>query len=140
MILGEDPFMVGRICEKMFASTYSRELVKRGWSERGVISAMAPVDAALYDIMSKSTGLPLYKFLGGYRDSVPVYVTGGYYREGKGIAELVEEFYLAALSRPPTETERRAVLERLDRASDRRAALEDLLWALVNSKEFLLRQ
>jgi L-alanine-DL-glutamate epimerase-like enolase superfamily enzyme len=75
----------------MFAATYGREPSTRGWSEYGVISAMAPVDAALYDIMAKSTGLPLYKFLGAYRDSVPVYVTGGYYREGKGIPELVEE-------------------------------------------------
>jgi len=91
LVIGEDPFMVGRIWEKMFAATYGREPSTRGWSEYGVISAMAPVDAALYDIMAKSTGLPLYKFLGGYRDSVPVYVTGGYYREGKGIPELVEE-------------------------------------------------
>jgi L-alanine-DL-glutamate epimerase-like enolase superfamily enzyme len=91
LVVGEDAFMVGRIWEKMFAATYGREPSTRGWSEYGVISAMAPVDAALYDIMAKSTGLPLYKFLGGYRDSVPVYVTGGYYREGKGIPELVEE-------------------------------------------------
>src|SRR5579864_5945347 len=91
LVVGEDPFMVGRIWEKMFGATYSRELEKRGWSRSGVISAMAPVDAALYDIMAKSTGLPLYKFLGAYRDSVPVYVTGGYYREGKGIPELVQE-------------------------------------------------
>jgi L-alanine-DL-glutamate epimerase-like enolase superfamily enzyme len=91
LVVGEDPFMVGRIWEKMFAATYGREPSTRNWSEYGVISAMAPVDAALYDIMAKSTGLPLYKFLGGYRDSVPVYVTGGYYREGKGIPELVEE-------------------------------------------------
>lgn len=91
LVVGEDPFMVGRIWEKMFAATYGREPSTRGWSEYGVISAMAPVDAALYDIMAKSTGLPLYKFLGAYRDSVPVYVTGGYYREGKGIPELVEE-------------------------------------------------
>jgi L-alanine-DL-glutamate epimerase-like enolase superfamily enzyme len=91
LVIGEDPFMVGRIWEKMFAATYGREPSTRGWSEYGAISAMAPVDAALYDIMAKSTGLPLYKFLGGYRDSVPVYVTGGYYREGKGIPELVEE-------------------------------------------------
>lgn len=91
LLAGEDPFMVGKIWEKMFAVTSSRELSKRGWSQAGVISAMAPVDAAIYDIMSKSAGLPLYKFLGAYRDSVPVYITGGYYREGKGIPELVKE-------------------------------------------------
>lgn len=91
LVLGEDPFMVGKVWEKMFAITYDRELAKRDWSREGVISAMAAIDAALYDIMAKSADLPLYKFLGGYRDSVPVYVTGGYYREGKGIKELVEE-------------------------------------------------
>ncbi len=91
LILGEDPFLVGKIWEKMFSVTYSRELSERGWSQGGVVSAMAPVDAALYDIMAKFAGLPVYKFLGAYRDSVPVYVTGGYYQEGKGIPELVQE-------------------------------------------------
>src|ERR1700722_9679304 len=91
LVVGEDPFMVGRIWEKMFAATYAREPSTRAWSQQEIISAMAPIDAALYDIMAKSTGLPLYKFLGGYRDSVPVYVTGGYYREGKGIPELIQE-------------------------------------------------
>ncbi len=91
LVVGEDPFMVGRVWEKLFALTYDRELVKRGWSREGVMAAIAAIDAALYDIMSKSAGQPLYKFLGGYRSSVPVYVTGGYYREGKGIPELVEE-------------------------------------------------
>ena len=91
LVIGQDPFMVGRVWEKMFAATYGREPSTRGWSQHGIIGAMAPIDAALYDIMAKSAGLPLYKFLGGYRDSVPVYVTGGYYREGKGIPELVQE-------------------------------------------------
>lgn len=91
LVIGEDPFMVGKIWEKMFSITYSREMAKRGWPQAGIISLMAAIDAALYDLMSKSAGLPLFKFLGAYRDTVPVYVTGGYYREGKGIPELVQE-------------------------------------------------
>ncbi len=91
LLIGEDPYMVGRIWEKMFAPTYGREPSTRGWGQSGIIAAMAPVDQAIYDIMSKAAGLPVYKFLGGYRDTVPVYITGGYYREGKGIPELVQE-------------------------------------------------
>src|SRR5574340_467350 len=62
LVLGEDPFMVGRIWEKMFGVTHSRELSKRGWSQGGVLSAMAAVDAALYDVMSKAAGLPLFRY------------------------------------------------------------------------------
>lgn len=85
LVVGEDPFMVGKVWEKLFAITYSRELATRGWSRTDLIAAMAAIDAALYDVMSKSAGQPLYKFLGGYRESVPAYVAGGYYREGQGI-------------------------------------------------------
>lgn len=91
VVAGEDPFMVGKIWEKMFAATYGREPSERGWSQTGIIAAMAPIDAAIHDLMAKYAGLPLYKYLGGYRDSVPAYVTGGYYREGKGIPELIAE-------------------------------------------------
>jgi hypothetical protein len=53
--------------------------------------------------------------------------------------EVVEELYLAALSRYPKEHERTAGVALLKQAADRRAAAEDLGWALVNAKEFLLR-
>jgi hypothetical protein len=59
---------------------------------------------------------------------------------GKADAEMLEEFYLAALCRPPTATESKKLLAYVGGASDRRAAWEDVLWALLNSKEFLLRR
>lgn len=52
---------------------------------------------------------------------------------------MLDELYLAALSRFPTEPERSASLDYLNRADDSRAALEDITWSLLNAKEFLLR-
>ncbi len=52
-------------------------------------------------------------------------------------AALVEELYLTFYSRRPVESERRAALEYLAGAKDRRAAAEDLAWSLLNSLEFL---
>jgi Protein of unknown function (DUF1549)/Protein of unknown function (DUF1553) len=58
---------------------------------------------------------------------------------GVSDVDLMNEFYLAALTRMPTAVEAAAVLAHLGRASDRRKAWEDVVWALLNSKEFLLR-
>jgi hypothetical protein len=51
--------------------------------------------------------------------------------------QAVEELYLAAFSRVPTEAERQQALEYLRRQADSRKGLEDLAWALLNSREFL---
>jgi len=62
---------------------------------------------------------------------------------GQPDAALVTELYWAALTRPPSPTELRAALADLASGREpaaRRAALEDLLWALLNAKEFFLRR
>jgi Protein of unknown function (DUF1553)/Protein of unknown function (DUF1549) len=59
---------------------------------------------------------------------------------GLSDSSMLDEFYLSALSRYPTATERAKLLEYLAKAPDRRAAWEDVLWGVVNAKEFLLRR
>lgn len=52
--------------------------------------------------------------------------------------EILDDLFWSVLSRPPAEEERAALLRHLGQG-DRRAALEDLLWSLLNAKEFILR-
>ncbi len=53
--------------------------------------------------------------------------------------EITRQLYQVALAREPDESELSAAVEHLKSASDRRLAVEDLGWVLINSKEFLFR-
>lgn len=56
----------------------------------------------------------------------------------KSPAEIVDELYLTVLSRPATESEQKLFVELFnDPELDRRSATEDVLWTLLNTKEFL---
>ena len=50
--------------------------------------------------------------------------------------EIVEEFYLAALSRFPTLEETGQLVEMVGARPSRKQALEDLLWGVITSREF----
>jgi L-alanine-DL-glutamate epimerase-like enolase superfamily enzyme len=83
-IIGQDPWNV----ERMWADMWLPKLVGRRGLTTRVISA---IDIALWDLRGKMAGVPVYKLLGGYADSVPAYIAGGYYEEGKGLKELAQE-------------------------------------------------
>ena len=51
--------------------------------------------------------------------------------------EKVKELYLVALSRQPRPNELKATIDYLGRKENRREAFEDVVWSVVNSKEFL---
>jgi hypothetical protein len=51
--------------------------------------------------------------------------------------EIVEELYLATLSRLPTDDERQASRELIADSQGEAEFYQDLLWALMNSKQFL---
>ena len=60
--------------------------------------------------------------------------------DGKSPMEILNEFYLAALSRHPTETEQQFWEQHIDAsasANSQRAVLEDMVWSLLTCHEFV---
>jgi L-alanine-DL-glutamate epimerase-like enolase superfamily enzyme len=66
-----DPFRTERIPQLFDRHTYERPL------GRALISALAMIDIACWDIKGKTMGRPVHHLLGGARDRVPVYITHG---------------------------------------------------------------
>ncbi len=60
-------------------------------------------------------------------------------KENKPDDEVITTLYLAALSRKPTQAELDAAKKHIAAQADRRLALEDVGWAILNSKEFLFQ-
>ncbi|MCY3801503.1 MAG: mandelate racemase/muconate lactonizing enzyme family protein [Chloroflexi bacterium] len=83
-VVGQDPINVERIWHQLWVPKLTG---RRGYETR-VISA---IDIAIWDLIGKITDQPVYKLLGGFADRIDVYIAGGYYEEGKGLAELADE-------------------------------------------------
>lgn len=60
-------------------------------------------------------------------------------KENKSDDEIVTTLYLAALCRKPVEAELSAAKKHIAASMDRTLALEDVGWAILNSKEFLFQ-
>jgi hypothetical protein len=57
-------------------------------------------------------------------------------KAGEPDARIIDEFYLAALSRPPEREESDAIRKLIAGGADREAAIKDFVWALLCSREF----
>ena len=58
-------------------------------------------------------------------------------RDGTSDDEVIEQFYLAALTRFPSPRERTQLLDFMrQRSSRRQEAVESLVWGIISSREF----
>ncbi len=84
-LLGQDPFRIEKLWSMMATRAHQR-------GRRGMLMmAISGVDIALWDIVGQATRTPLYRLLGGYRDTLPVYASAGFYAQDKDAAALAEE-------------------------------------------------
>jgi L-alanine-DL-glutamate epimerase-like enolase superfamily enzyme len=70
LVIGCDPFDVEAIWQKMYRSTIA-------WGRKGIgMAAISAIDIALWDIMGKAVGKPVFKLLGGRtKEAIPVYAS-----------------------------------------------------------------
>lgn len=94
LVLGADALAPERLYEKLFSLSWQRYATERGWSREAIVRISAATDIAMWDLMGKAAGLPLFRLFGGHRNEVPAYVTCAYYRDGKDAAELREEMQM----------------------------------------------
>ncbi|MEM2491440.1 MAG: mandelate racemase/muconate lactonizing enzyme family protein [Candidatus Bathyarchaeia archaeon] len=74
LLIGENPLEVKRLWRKMISALLNQGLQ---WGAKGAIyQAISGVDIALWDILGKASGLPLYQMLGGYAKPIRAYAVG----------------------------------------------------------------
>ena len=89
LLIGMDPSEIDQIWDKVYVRGGHKEFGTRGI---GVV-ALSGVDIALWDILGKARGVPLYELLGGKcRDKVPVYATALYPEEPSKVAQRARKF------------------------------------------------
>ncbi|HVL24806.1 MAG TPA: mandelate racemase/muconate lactonizing enzyme family protein, partial [Thermomicrobiales bacterium] len=82
---GGDPFRVERLWSMMASRAHQR-------GRRGMLMmAISGIDIALWDIIGQATRTPLFRLLGGYRDTLEAYASAGFYARDKDARSLAEE-------------------------------------------------
>lgn len=96
LVMGLDPLDRGRLYQDMWRRNRHTSL-----------RSIGAMDIALHDIAAKAAGVPLYKLLGGYRQSIPAYASSAIMTSRSEYAEEAVRYrdggWAAYKIHPPTE-------------------------------------
>jgi D-arabinonate dehydratase/D-galactarolactone cycloisomerase len=90
LVIGEDPRQPEYLWEKVYQSTYYHG--RKGM----LIACLSGLDIALWDIVGKCAGEPLWRIFGGFARPLTSYASAGYYRRDYGLDRLAADVAAAA--------------------------------------------
>jgi L-alanine-DL-glutamate epimerase-like enolase superfamily enzyme len=109
LLIGRDPRDVSALWETIYNGTRAHYVAGHGRTfpivgRRGItISALSGIDIALWDLLGKSLGQPVWRLLGGrVRERIPAYASGGWAPVGgvgKQLSQYVERGHRAVKMR-----------------------------------------
>jgi hypothetical protein len=91
-------------------------------------------ESSVVQVLHLSNGKTVNEKLASDKGIVAQWISGTWAPE-----DIVEQAYWRSVSRPPTAEEKNRLVSELEAipAEERRTALEDLLWSLLSSREFI---
>ncbi|CAN5556206.1 mandelate racemase/muconate lactonizing enzyme family protein [soil metagenome] len=82
LVIGLDPRRMEYIWERVYQQTYYH-------GRKGILLAcLSGVDIALWDILGKVSGMPVWRLLGGFGRPLKAYASSGYYRRDYSVDDL----------------------------------------------------
>lgn len=85
LIVGHDPRRPEYLWEKVYQETYYH-------GRKGILlSCLSGIDIALWDIMGKAAGQPVWRMLGGFGRPLRSYASSGYYRRGRTLDDFAAD-------------------------------------------------
>ena len=95
LLVGEDARDISRLWDTLYNGSRAHYAIERGHAfpvmgRRGLtVAALSGVDIALWDILGKALGAPVWRLLGGRRRArMPAYASGGWAPTDRIVAEL----------------------------------------------------
>ncbi|MGC8731435.1 MAG: L-rhamnonate dehydratase [Halothiobacillaceae bacterium] len=87
LVLGQDPWDYEYLNQRMYRAIHA-------WGRKGVgMAAISAVDIAIWDLLGKSTGKPVFKLLGGRtKDRIPCYYSKLYRTDLKSMQDEASRF------------------------------------------------
>ena len=85
LIVGHDPRRPEYLWEKVYQETYYHG--RKGM----VLACLSGIDIALWDIVGKCAGQPLWRLLGGFGRPLSSYASAGYYRHDYGLDDFAAD-------------------------------------------------